>query len=74
MTRFLVGAVSMSSASLNTLNSLADFVRSTITVRSTDFLAHVLDAQLVGQAVGVGAADGLAEFRVALESNLFTHE
>ena len=54
---------------MNTLNSLTDLIGSTIAVGTADLLAHVLDAQLVGEAVRVRAADGFAEFGVALKKD-----
>lgn len=45
---------------------MADLVGAAVAVGTADLLAHVLDAKLVGEAVGVCAADRLAKLGVAL--------
>jgi hypothetical protein len=49
------------------LNTLTDLIGPAVAVGAADLLAHVLDAQLVGEAVRVRAADGFAEFGVTLK-------
>jgi len=51
------------------LNTLTDLIGPAVAVGAADLLAHVPDAQLVGEAVRVRATDGLAEFGVALEKD-----
>ena len=64
-------AVAVSSAPLDTLDSLTDFVSQTLVIAVTNLLADVVLAQLVGQAVPIGVTDGLAESGVALKKHIY---
>ncbi len=66
LTSQLLGAINMRPASLDASHSPAELSRATVRILATDLLTEIGDAELSRRAIGVGAADSLAESRVAL--------